>query len=205
MAETDATDHPAANPATPETPGATRRSDTTRAAILDAARERFAADGYERTTVRAVARQARIDPSMVIRYFGSKEALFARVVDVELSLPAASDTTPELLGETLVRHFLDLWERDPVLVTLLRVGVTHRDGAERLRDVFRTQLVPVAESLGHDADEARRRATLVASQVLGMALARYVVAFEPAVQMSRDDVVAWLAPTVQRYLTAATP
>jgi AcrR family transcriptional regulator len=205
MAETDANARATTRPAADLAPGVTRRSDATRAAILDAARERFAADGYERTTVRAVARQARIDPSMVIRYFGSKEALFARVVDVELSLPAASDTSPELLGETLVRHFLDLWERDPVLVTLLRVGVTHPDGAERLRDVFRGQLVPVAQSLGLDEDEARRRATLVASQVLGMALARYVVAFEPAVQMSRDDVVAWLAPTVQRYLTAATP
>ncbi|MFD6811748.1 helix-turn-helix domain-containing protein, partial [Streptomyces anthocyanicus] len=64
-----------------------RRSDTTRAAILEAARERFAADGYERATIRAIARDAGIDPSLVMRYFGNKEGLFAAASEIDLALP----------------------------------------------------------------------------------------------------------------------
>jgi AcrR family transcriptional regulator len=185
--------------------GPVRRSDATRAAILAAARERFAEDGYERATVRAIARQAGIDPSMVMRYFGSKDALFAVVVDVELHIPDAGQIAQEDLGTVLVNHFLDLWEGDSVLVTLLRVGATHPAGAARMREVFREQLVPAAERFGHDPVDAPRRAMLVASQILGMALLRYVLRFGPAAEMPRDELVAWLAPTVQRYITAPQP
>jgi AcrR family transcriptional regulator len=182
-----------------------RRSDATRAAILDAARRRFADDGYDRATVRAIARQAGIDPSMVIRYFGSKEELFARVVDVTLDIPDPAEIAAQDLGRVLVTHFLDLWERDTVLVTLLRVGVTNAAGAQRMRDVFREQLVPAAAAFGPDPADAPRRAALVASQILGVALLRYVLNFGPVAQMSREDVVSWLAPTVERYVTAAGP
>lgn len=184
---------------------APRRSDATRAAILEAARDRFAEDGYDGATVRAIAGQAGIDPSMVIRYFGSKEGLFARVVDVALDIPDPARIPADDLGRVLVTHFLELWERDGVLVTLLRVGVTDPAGAERLRGVFRDQLVPAAERFGRDPADAPRRATLVASQILGMALLRYVLKFGPAAEMSRADVVAWLAPTVERYITAPEP
>ncbi|MFC6510582.1 TetR family transcriptional regulator [Promicromonospora citrea] len=186
-----------------ETQAPRRRSDATRAAILEAARERFASDGYERATVRSIAHDAAIDPSMVMRYFGSKEGLFAAVVDVELDFPDLAGTDPGSVGVVLVRHFLDLWERDGVLRTLLRVGMTNSAGADRLRDVFRSQLVPAARSFGHP--DAERRAALVASQVLGMAVVRYVLRLEPAAALSHDEVVAWLAPTVQRYLTAEEP
>jgi AcrR family transcriptional regulator len=182
-----------------------RRSDATRTAILEAARERFASDGYERATVRAIAREAGIDPSMVMRYYGSKEGLFAAVIDVELDFPDPDGIDPATIGVVLVEHFLELWERDGVLRTLLRVGVTNDAGADRLRDVFRTQLVPAARAFGHSAADADRRAALVASQVLGMALVRYVLRFGPAADLSRQDVIAWLAPTVQRYLTAEAP
>ena len=73
---------------TTEAPGGPRRSDATRAAILEAARERFAADGYERATIRAIARDAGIDPSMVMRYYGNKEGLFAAASEFDLRLPA---------------------------------------------------------------------------------------------------------------------
>lgn len=185
--------------------GPQRRSDVTRAAILAAARERFAADGYERATVRAIAKDAGIDPSMVMRYYGTKEGLFAAVIDVELDFPDPGGIDPDALGVVLVTHFLELWERDTVLRTLLRVGVTNESGADRLRQVFSTQLVPAARAFGHSPADADRRAALVASQVLGMALVRYVLRFGPAAEMSRADVIAWLAPTLQRYLTAKEP
>ncbi|MEV6332143.1 TetR family transcriptional regulator [Streptomyces sp. NPDC051909] len=182
-----------------------RRSDATRAAILDAARERFAADGYERATIRAIARDAGIDPSMVMRYYGNKEGLFAAASTIELELPELGSLPARHVGAALVTHFLDRWERDDVLTGLLRVGVTNDAAAERMRAIFAEQLGPVALGVCPDPADAPRRAALVAAQILGMALARYVLRVPPAVEMPREDVVAWLGPTIQRYLTAETP
>ncbi|GGY68945.1 TetR/AcrR family transcriptional regulator [Streptomyces omiyaensis] len=184
---------------------ARRSSDATRAAILEAARERFAADGYERATIRAIARDAGIDPSMVMRYYGNKEGLFAAASEIDLALPGLGALPARHIGAVLVHHFLDRWERDDVLTGLLRVGVTNEAGAARMQAVFGAQLGPVALGVCPRPEEAPARAALVASQILGMALARYVLRLQPAVDMSRDEVVAWLAPTVQRYLTAEHP
>ncbi|MFC3577607.1 TetR family transcriptional regulator [Streptomyces yaanensis] len=185
---------------------APRRSDATRATILTAARERFASDGYERATIRAIAKDARIDPSMVMRYYGSKEGLFDAVLDVDLRMPDPRGLRRHDVGEVLVGHFLTLWEEnhDP-LTAMLRVGVTNPAGAERLQGIFRDQLLPVALHLCPDPEQAPARAGLIASQVLGMALTRYVLRFPPTVALAREEVVAWLAPTVQRYLTAPHP
>ncbi|MFD0144370.1 MULTISPECIES: TetR/AcrR family transcriptional regulator [unclassified Streptomyces] len=182
-----------------------RRSDATRAAILEAARERFASDGYDRATIRAIARDAGIDPSMVMRYYGSKEGLFAAASEFELDLPQLGALPSQHIGAVLVRHFLERWERDDVLTGLLRVGVTNPAGAERMQAIFAGQLGPVTVGVCPDPAEAPRRAALVASQILGMALARFVLRLPPAVEMSQDEIVAWLGPTVQRYLTAPEP
>ncbi|OAH15261.1 TetR/AcrR family transcriptional regulator [Streptomyces jeddahensis] len=182
-----------------------RRSDATRTAILTAARERFAADGYERATIRAIAGDARIDPSMVMRYYGSKEGLFAAACAFDLRLPDLGSTPPEAVGRTLVSHFLDVWEENEVLTALLRVGVTNAAGAERMQGIVKEQLLPVVRQACPDQREAPARAALVASQILGMALTRYVLRFPYAAALSREAIVDWLAPTVQRYLTADKP
>ncbi|MFV0135969.1 TetR family transcriptional regulator [Streptomyces sp. HMX87] len=184
---------------------ASRRSDATRAAILEAARERFAADGYERATIRAIARDANIDPSMVMRYYGNKEGLFAAVVTVDLKLPDLSALPRAEVGEALVRHFLAMWEENEVLTALLRVGAANRAGAERTQGVFRDQVLPVARQVCPDPEQAPARAALVAAQLLGLALTRYVLRLPPAVALAREEVVAWVAPTLQRYLTAPNP
>ncbi|MFI7007094.1 TetR family transcriptional regulator [Streptomyces sp. NPDC050145] len=184
---------------------AARRSDATRAAILTAARERFAADGYEKATIRAIARDARIDPSMVMRYFGNKEGLFAAAVTIELSLPDPGSIPRDELGRTLVRHFLSLWEENEVLTALLRAGVTDAAAAERMQGVLREQLVPVVLGTCPDPAQAPARAALCASQVLGMALTRYVLRFPGSVALEPEQIVDWLGPTVQRYLTAERP
>ncbi|WP_369246633.1 TetR family transcriptional regulator [Streptomyces sp. R41] len=204
------------HPTPPSTPASTsgsapadapapRRSDATRTAILAAARERFAADGYERATIRAIAKDARIDPSMVMRYYGSKEGLFAAVLDVDLRLPDPAGIDPHDVGRVLVSHFLDLWEENEVLTAMLRVGVTNQAGAERMQGIFKDQLSPVAQRACPDPEQAPTRAALCASQLLGLALARYVLRIEPAVALHREEIVAWLGPTVQRYLTAPNP
>ncbi|WP_329313990.1 TetR/AcrR family transcriptional regulator [Streptomyces sp. NBC_01262] len=182
-----------------------RRSDSTRAAILDAARERFAADGYERATIRAIAKEAGIDPSMVMRYYGNKEGLFAAASDFDLRLPDVSYIPTTHVGAALTAHFLDRWEQDETFAALLRAGATNPAAAERMQTIFREQLGPIVAAVCPDPDQAGTRAALASSQILGMALARYVLCFPPAVAMTREEVIAWLAPTVQRYLTAERP
>ncbi|MDF3297556.1 TetR family transcriptional regulator [Streptomyces tropicalis] len=188
------------------TPGPSRRSsDATRAAILDAARARFAADGYDRATIRAIARDASIDPSMVMRYFGNKEALFATAVAVDLRLPDIAALPREEVGRALVAHFLGLWEDNGELTAMLRVGVTNPVGAERMRSVFRDQLLPVTRLVCPDPEQVPTRSALCAAQLLGLALTRYVLRLPPAVELAPEEVVAWLGPTLQRYLTAPSP
>jgi AcrR family transcriptional regulator len=182
-----------------------RRSDATRAAILTAARERFASDGYERATIRAIARHAGIDPAMVMRYYGNKAGLFATATDVDLRIPDLTALPRDRLGQALVRHFVALWERDETLAALLRVGATNPAGAQRMQSVFRAQLTPAVATVCPAPAEAATRGALVMSQILGMALARYVLLIPPAVALSEADIVSWLGPTVQRYLTAPDP
>ncbi|MFC5260435.1 TetR family transcriptional regulator, partial [Streptomyces cinereospinus] len=193
---------PAPAPAAPASP---RRSDATRTAILEAARERFATDGYERATIRSIAKDARIDPSMVMRYYGNKEGLFAAAVAVDLKLPALDAVPRAEVGRALAAHFFDMWEDNEVLTALLRVGVTNQAGAERMQAICRNQLLPVAAQVCPDPEQVATRAALCAAQVLGLALTRYVLQFPPATALVREEVVAWLAPTLQRYLTAPSP
>ncbi|MET8352734.1 MULTISPECIES: TetR family transcriptional regulator [unclassified Micromonospora] len=178
-----------------------RRSDVTRAAILRAARERFAADGYERATIRAIAADARIDPSMVMRYYGSKEGLFAAAAEFDLRLPDLTDVPPEQFGAVLVRHFLARWEGDETLAALLRAASTNPGAAERIRGIFADQLTAAVATFGTDPATTARRASLVASQILGLAFTRYIVRLPPMVELDPEELVSWVAPTLQRYLT----
>jgi AcrR family transcriptional regulator len=183
----------------------TVRSQRSRAAILSAARQRFTVDGFERTTVRAVAADAHIDPSMVLRYFGSKDGLFAAAADLDLALPDLSQVPHDQLGAAAVSHFLSRWEDNPAgdaLRLLLATAVTSAPAAARMQEIFRDQLQPVVAAAGHyDATAAAQRAGLVATQILGLALCRYVLRLPPVVDLGRDTILYWLAPVIQRYLT----
>jgi AcrR family transcriptional regulator len=185
------------------------RAERTRAAILRAARERFAAEGYERTTIRAVAAAARIDPSMVMRYYGSKQGLFAAAAEFDLALPDLSRVPAERLGETAVDHFLTRWEGDDdgdALRVLIASAATSPEAAIRMQEIFRAQLAPVVAAAGpHDERAAATRAGLVATQMLGLAMCRYVLRLPPVVALDRAAVVAWLGPVVHRYLTDPEP
>jgi AcrR family transcriptional regulator len=179
-----------------------RRSSTeTKAVILAAARQRFAESGFERATIRAIAAYANIDPSMVMRYFGSKDQLFAAAADFDLQIPDLSDVERDQLGQRMVTHFLNRWEGDEALIVLLRSSTTNPEAAQRMREIFAGQLLPAIAKI--NADAPARRAGLVATQVLGMALCRYVLQVPPVVGMSGDELVAWLGPTVQRYLVGS--
>jgi AcrR family transcriptional regulator len=179
-----------------------RSASETKAVILAAARERFASEGYERATIRAIAADADIDPSMVMRYFGNKEALFGAAAEFDLELPDLTGVPAGQLGAALAAHFVRRWERDGALLILLRVGVTNEAVAERMRTIFAQQLGPVVAKATGNSPDTPQRAGLVSSQVLGMALCRYVLAFPPLAAMTPDEVVDWIGPTLQSYLTS---
>jgi AcrR family transcriptional regulator len=181
----------------------TPKSIRTREAIEAAARELFAANGFERTTVRDIGARARIDPSMIIRYYGGKDGLFARVTTPNLDLPDLNEVDTTRIGETLVRHFLAQWEgaeTDGAMPVLLRSAASNEAAAERLRQMFAAQVLPALARTG-PPDTAARRAGLVASQLLGLALTRYVLRLPPVVAMPADFIVRTIGKTIQRYAT----
>ena len=100
-----------------------------------------------------------------MRYFGNKDQLFAAAADFDLALPDLSDVDREQLGARLVTHFVDRWERDEVMVVLLRSSTTNADAAQRMQAIFATQLLPVIA--GINPDDPQRRAGLIATQMLG--------------------------------------
>lgn len=180
--------------------GSTPKAIRTRQAIEDAARFLFAANGFERTTVRDIGARAGIDPAMVIRYFGSKDALFAEVATPDLHLPDLAGVAPESIGETLVRHFLALWEGGGGLPVLLRSAASNDKAAEHLRDIFRAQVLPAIAAAG-PPETAAARAGLVSSQLLGLAFTRYLLKLPPVVALPDDIIVREVGATIQRYAT----
>jgi AcrR family transcriptional regulator len=179
-----------------------RRSDHTRAAILDAARRRFAAHGFERTTIRAVAADAEIDPSMVMRYYGSKDRLFDAALDVDLRLPDLAAVPSGELAGTLVRHFLGLWENDSSgggLLLLLRSAVTNEQAAARTHEIFAGQIAP-AMSAALGAERAAACGGLVSAQLLGLALTRYLLRLPAVTALTREQITDTLTPAIQAVL-----
>ncbi|OBJ48628.1 TetR/AcrR family transcriptional regulator [Mycobacterium sp. 1423905.2] len=176
-----------------------RTSAETKAAILAAARERFGTAGFHGATIRSIAADAGVDPAMVMRYYGNKDQLFAAAADFDLQFPDLSAVDPGQLGRSLVRHFFDRWEGDDALVILLRSSATNAAAAQRMREIFGEQLQPLIASVV-PAAEAPRRAGLIATQILGLALCRFVLALPPIADMAREDVVESVGPTIERYL-----
>lgn len=180
-----------------------RSAPGTRAAILVAARARFGTEGFERTTLRAVASDAGVDAAMVIRYFGNKEALFAAAAEFTLHLPDLTGVEPEHLGEVLLPHFFTVWEDDATFIALLRASVTSPGAATAMREVFASQVAPTLAVVA--PDHPAERAVLFGSLVLGLALNRYVLATPPLAAMDRTEMIAWVAPLLRQVLTGPAP
>ena len=182
----------------------TLKSERTRAAILKAAQELFAEFGYDRTTVRDVAARAEIDAAMVMRYFGSKDELFARATVVDLKLPDLREIAPPHYGDALIRHFLDVWEgpsSNGSLTILLRASASSEEIAAKTRAVFAGQVMPMLAQIA-DRAELATRAGLISSQLLGVALCRYVLKVPPVVAMTPAQIIAGVGPVLQRYIAS---
>src|ERR1700738_5710718 len=119
-----------------------RNAAQTRADILSAARRRFGSEGYERTTLRAVAADVGVDAALVIRYFGSKQNLFAVAADFAIELPDLSGRDPDDVANILLQRFFAVWAEDETFVALLRAAMTSQLAADTLRQVFAPQYPP---------------------------------------------------------------
>jgi AcrR family transcriptional regulator len=179
----------------------------TRDRIADAARRLFAERGFDRTSIRAIAAEAGVDPALVHHYFGTKQRLFIEAVDFPIDAVraleslAVDDVTH--VGERLVRFALPLWD-DPVvlprLLSVLRSAVTDPEAARLLGQLF-TRQGPVQLVHAIDADQPDLRAELVGTQLVGLAVARHVLRLEPLASADHETIVAAVGPTMQRYLT----
>lgn len=194
---------------TTRTPRTGRRPGTSssREDILEAARKLFAERGYQGATMRAIAKEAGVDAALVVHFFGNKAALLGEAVewpfDPDLVMPRLFEDGPRNVGRHLVEVLVNTWDdegsRNPVL-TLLRAATTEPRAAEILSDFMRFRLfAPLTSRLRSDRPELRGE--LAQSQLLGLAMSRYVLRLEPLASARSADVVAWVAPNVQRYLT----
>jgi AcrR family transcriptional regulator len=179
----------------------------TRDAILEAARREFGQHGYDRATIRGVARGAGVDPALVHYFFGTKAELFAAAMELPVNPAELAQTLlagePERIGERLIATFLSVWDhgdnRD-VFIGLLRSAVTDEQAATLLREFAMRELFGrVAAALG--TPDAELRANLVFSQIFGLAVARYILRIEPLASTPGELVAAAVGPTVQRYIT----
>ena len=181
----------------------TRNAQSTRADILAAARRRFGADGYERTTLRAIAADVGVDPALVIRYFGTKQQLFSAAAEFRIDFPDLTAMSPEDTADALLATFFAVWETDTTFVALLRAAATSTVAAEAMRQVFGTQVAPTLATVV--PDHPVPRAVLMGSLVLGLATTRYVLAVPAAQALGHDELIRWARPLVCQLLFGPAP
>ena len=180
----------------------------TREAILAAAREAFAERGFDRTSIRAIATSAGVDPALVHHYFGTKDELFLATVqapmDPAVLLPQVLDGDVKELPERLLRTFLSVWDHPvtgPAALALVRSGLQHDWSARMLREFLTTRILRrVVGTLPIDPAEAPLRGALTASQMIGLVMIRYVLKLEPLASADPETVVTMVAPNIRRYL-----
>lgn len=179
--------------------------------MLAAAKNRFAEEGYEKTTLRAIADEARVDASMVLYLFGSKDQLFREslrlIIDPDVLVRALTGAGGEDgdIGTRMVRTYLAVWEGHDSAATMrmmLASATSNPDAHAAFREFIQAYvLTAVSGVLGGD-EQARLRAMLAASSLVGTAMLRYVMVVPPLSDLPAEDVVRLVAPTVTRYLTA---
>ncbi|MGY1914704.1 TetR/AcrR family transcriptional regulator [Blastococcus sp. SYSU DS0973] len=180
----------------------------TRQAVLAAAREAFAERGFDGATIRRIATAAGVDPALVHHYFGSKDRLFLAAIEAPANpaelLPEVLAGGRDNLGENLVRMLLRVWDgpMQPAALALVRSAVGNEWTAKLLREFLVSQVLRrVVGTLDLPPAEREARGALVASQLIGLVMARYVLKVEPLASSAPEPLVAGMGPTVQRYLT----
>ncbi len=175
------------------------RSQPTRDRILAEARRLFAEQGYERTTIRAVGAAAEVNPSMVVRYYGSKEDLFATAATIDFRMPDLAAMPREQRGEALIRHVMERWEAGDELPALLRAAATHQAAQRRLADVIEQQAAPAIMRV-LPKDRSQTRLAMIVMQIAGLVLSRYVLEHSPVATLDRVELIQMVGAAVQSHL-----
>jgi AcrR family transcriptional regulator len=178
----------------------------TRDQILAVARRRFATRGYDATSLRGIATDAKVDPALLIHYFGTKEGLFTAATGLPTGLSEVfagqQGQTLRDFAESLTRSYLGFVDGDQsrnAILALVRSAVSNERAAAMLREFLAAELVPViASRTGHE--NAPLRAGLVAAQLMGVAMLRHVVRLDPVAGATPDEMVAMVAPVIEHYL-----
>jgi AcrR family transcriptional regulator len=182
--------------------------DDTRRAIVDAARRTFAAHGFDRATIRAIAAEADVDPALIPHHFGNKRGLFvaahelpvdpAELISSVAALPIAER------GEAAARSYLHLFAgQDSTGLSLLRAAATDPDAAAMLREFIEDTVVQAGLGLLENPEiDGELRVALIASHLLGVAVARRIVGVSPLADRNLDELVAAMAPVIQHYIAA---
>ncbi len=180
-----------------------RRSEATRQRILEAAQRRFAEQGYDRTTIRAIAADAQIAPAMVIRYFRSKDQLFSAATQIDLKIRDITGVPPELRGETIVARILDRWEGPDAgeeLPIMLRAAACHEGARDKYLDAMQRQIRPMLATIC-PAERLDLCLALVTTQLAGLVFTRYVIRVPAVVALDRAYLIRRIGKVVQHYLT----
>jgi AcrR family transcriptional regulator len=192
---------------TPKRAGRRPGASAARAEILASARELFSTVGYDATSIRAIARGADVDAALVLHYFSDKEHVFSEAMDFPLHPgEAVAQIVPgprNAMGRRLAAFFISVWdqpERRDTIMGLLRGATTSPHVAHLLRSLLTERVLgPVGEHLA--TPDRTLRMSLCSSQLLGLAIGRYILRLEPLVSLSAEEVVDLYGPTLQRYLT----
>lgn len=177
--------------------------------ILRAALRAFGRRGFDSSSIRTIARSARVNPALVYHYFRSKEALFREGVLRAMGSPPMDflprGGSPEEIGTAVVRRFLERWS-DPddglAFVGLLRSASTSAKAARILRELIGEMVTPYVSAVSGGTDVPRRVA-LIASTLLGVGLVRFVIGLPGLSSPSPEEIARWIGPTVGRYLVGA--
>lgn len=180
-----------------------RNAEETKAAILAAARLAFGASGYDRTTIRAVAKAAQVDPALVMHYFTNKDGLFAAAATMDLALPDLTGVPPGRVADALLPVFFTVWSPGGPFLGLLRATASSPVAAQALLEVLADQITPVLATVARD--NAPTRAALIGAQLLGVAMTRYVLRAPPVTALSEPALTSWLRPVIEHYLTSPLP
>jgi AcrR family transcriptional regulator len=197
---------------TPQRTGRRPGTSSSRDDILDAARELFATRGYERATLRAIGREAGVDPALIIHYFGSKEGLLRAALTLPIDPPeviaaALAGEPPDRIGGHLVKTVIAAWDAPstgPTLRSMFRTALSHPEASRIFRETLEGTVLAALRDAMPD-DRSGLRAELIAAQMAGILMSRYVLELPQIAAMSATDVGATVGPSIQRYLSERLP
>lgn len=148
--------------------------------------------------MRAVAADVGVDPALIIRYFGSKQELFAEAAEFTIDLPDLGALDPGDVADALLSRFFAVWEQDTTFVALLRAAMTSETAADTLRRVFATQVAPALAAV--TPDHPAQRAGLLGAFVIGLATTRYVLANPAVTDLGHEELIRWSRPVIHQLL-----